>query len=152
MGKLEFLENLVEEKLLGVHTAYIAKVISTNGKTAKIQPLGNIKAYGKSAQKHSPLSNVPILNNAQQKLETKTIEHVKDVTLEQTKSNGYVTNVTAHVTKERLEIVTPVAISSGDLVLCVCCDRDISEAKKGNSATPQVGHHSMSDSVIVGIL
>lgn len=134
MGKLDFIENMIEEKLLGVHTAYIAKVISTNGKTAKIQPLGNIKAYGKSAQKQSPLSNVPILNNAQQKFSKKTIEYLTD--------GG----------KERTEIVTPVSIASGDLVLCVCCDRDISEAKKGNSATPQIGHHSMSDSVIVGIL
>ncbi len=152
MGHMSVFESIVEEKLLGVHTAYIAKIISTNGKTAKIQPLGNIKAYGKSAKKQSPLSNVPILQSAAFKMKAKSVEHVTNVTLTQTKSNGYVTNVTANVKKETVDIITPTPIAGGDLVLCVCCDRDISEAKNGNSATPQIGHHSMSDSVIVGIL
>lgn len=109
MGNMQFFENIVENKLKGLHTAFLAKVLSVDGNTAKIQPLGYVKAYGKSAQKQSPLSSVPI---------------TKQVT----------------------------TISIGDIVVCVCCERDISEAKKGNNAIPALGHHSMSDSIIIGVL
>ena len=102
-------EGMLNNKLLALHTAYLAKVISTNGKTAKIQPLGMTKACGKSAQKQSPLSNVPI-------------------------------------TKQITEIAT------GDIVVCICCERNITEAKKGNNRPLPVGHHSMSDSIIIGVL
>ena len=43
-------------------------------------------------------------------------------------------------------------LSAGDIVLCVCCERDITEAKKGNFSVPALRHHSMSDSIIVGRL
>ena len=109
MGKFAAFENMINNKLLNLHTAYLAKVISLNESTAKIQPLGMTKAYGGKAQAQSVLSNVPILK---------------------------------HITE----------ISAGDVVLCVCCERDITEAKKGNNSTPAIGHHSMSDSVIVGVL
>lgn len=109
MGNLSFFENIVEKKLLNLHTAYLGKVISTNGKTAKIQPLGLSKAYGETAQKQSPLTNVP-------------------------------------VTKQVKEI------SVGDIVVCICCERDITGAKKGRNTTPALGHHSMSDSIIIGVL
>lgn len=102
-------EQMLNNKLLALHTAYLAKVISTNGRTAKIQPLGLTKAYGSAAQKQSPLSNVPF-------------------------------------TKQITEI------SAGDIVVCICCERNITEAKKGNNVLPPAGHHSMSDSVIVGVL
>lgn len=102
-------ENMMNNKLLSLHTAYLAKVISVNGKTAKIQPLGYSKVYGGSAKKQSPLTAVPI---------------TKQVT----------------------------GISAGDIAVCICCERDISEAKKGNNTVPAVGHHSMSDSIIIGVL
>lgn len=119
-------ENVINNKLLNMHTAYLAKVLSVNGSTAKIQPLGYSKAYGQNAQKQSPLSNVPILNSAKYKISKTEIEN-KDV---------------AKIT----------SIAKGDIVLCVCCERDITEAKKGKNSTPALGHHNMSDSVIVGIL
>lgn len=43
-------------------------------------------------------------------------------------------------------------IKAGETVLCVCCERDISEARKGVNATVPIGHHSISDSVVVGVL
>ena len=123
MQKITFFENLIENKLKLLHTAYLAKVTSTNGETAKIQPLGKTKAYGENARSQSPLSNVPIIRSARYK---------------------FVVN------DEQIAEIKPIA--SGDIVLCVCCERDISEAKKGNNSVPAIGHHSMSDSVIVGIL
>lgn len=139
MGNLRFFENLIESKLLSLHTAYIGKVLTTDGKTAKVLPLGMSKAYGENAKKQTPLSNVPILHSARWKYEKKTLR--------------YVSEVKEHKAEyEETEILVPTAIAAGDLVLCICCERDITEARKGNNSAPPVGRHSMSSSVIVGIL
>lgn len=124
MGYSKVIENMIEQKLLSLHTAYLATVVSTNGKTAKIQPLGYIKAYGGKAQKQSPLSSVPIINSAKFKFKA----------------------------EEGAETATVTPLSAGDVVICVCCERDITEAKNGRNTTPSIGHHSMSDSIIVGVI
>lgn len=123
MGYSKFLEAMIENKLMNLHTAYLAKVISVKGSTAKIQPLGNVKAYGESAKQQAPLSSVPIIQSARNKITVKG------------------------------ETVKATPISAGDVVICLCCERDISNAKKGVNSTPAVNsRHSMSNSVIVGIL
>ena len=133
MGMATILNEMIEAKLLSLHTAYLARVISTNGSTAKIQPLGNVKAFGESAKAQSPLSNVPIVASARYKL---TVEEPKD---EPTPL------------AEATAVIEP--LKSGDIVICVCCERDISAAKKGTNSTPVANsRHSMSNSVIVGIL
>ena len=126
MGNLKVFENMIENKLLSLHTAYLAKVISVGETTAKIQPLGLTKAYGEAPQKQSPLSKVTILRNARYKISETVIEGKKVAEIE--------------------------PIAAGDIVLCVCCERDITEAKKGNNLLPALGHHSKSDSIIVGVL
>lgn len=149
MGNMSFFENLIENKLKNLHTAYLAKVISVNGNTAKIQPLGLTKAYGDTAKKQSPLSNVPI---AAQKIEEKTISVVTGVSPNVTKADDVVKSVTLNVTTETVTVAQKRQIAAGDIVVCICCERDISAAKKGVNSTPALGHHSMSDSVIVGCL
>lgn len=123
--------------MLSLHTCFLAKVISTNGGTAKIQPLGKTKEYGKNAVSQSPLTDVPIANSAKYKYTKETITYVVDA-----HSN----------TKASKDIVTVVPLEAGDIVICVCGERNISDAKKGIDNTPPVGHHSMSDSIIIGIL
>lgn len=135
---VKFFENMINSRLLSLHTAYLAKVLSCNGNTAKIQPLGKVQAYGEEAQEQSPLSDVPI---ACQKLVNKTFEVVTSV--------SFGTNKTEKTT---LTIPQIEPLAKGDIVICVCCERDISEAKKGKNTVPVEGHHSMSDSVIVGVL
>lgn len=110
MANLNFFENIINNKILNLHTAYLASVIAVNGTTAKIQPLGMVKAYGENAKVQSPLTNVPMLTSV-----------VDDIV-------------------------------AGCVVLCVCCERDITAAKQGRNVLPPVGSHSMSDSVIVGVL
>lgn len=109
MGYDKFFYNIIENKLLEMHTAYLATVISVKNRTAKIQPLGMTKEVGKTAQKQSVLTAVPF------------VKHI-----------------------EKLE--------KGDIVVCICCERDITEAKKGKNVVPPIGHHSMSDSIIIGVL
>ena len=126
MGNLKVFENMIENKLLSLHTAYLAQIISVNGSTAKIQPLGLTIAYGESPKKQSTLTQVPILRNARYKI-SETV-----------------------IMGETVAKIEPIA--AGDIVLCVCCERNIAEAKKGNNALPPLGHHSKSDSIIVGVL
>lgn len=60
---INFFENLVEQKLLSMHTTYIATVLSVNGIYAKIQPLSLVKPVGGVAKKQSVVDNVPISQN-----------------------------------------------------------------------------------------
>lgn len=43
-------------------------------------------------------------------------------------------------------------VQGGDIVYCVCADRDISETRLGTIAAPAAGHHMISSAVVVGIL
>lgn len=128
------IENTVEEKLLVLHTAYIGKVLNCSGNTADIQPLMMTKQYGQPAQKLSPVKNAPVIQSAQNKIGTKEITY---------DSSG---------TTKTETIITLTPLAEGDLVFCVCAERDISEAKNGQMSTPPIGHHSLSDTVVVGIL
>lgn len=129
MGSMTFLENVIERKLMDLHCGYIGKVVSTDGVTATIQPLGLIKASGSAARKQAVVSNVPVA--CKYKLSTKTI----------TDGNG-----------NTVTVAVPSLIAKGDLVACLCADRDITEARRGNNALPPAGRHSLSDSIVVGIL
>ena len=127
------INGMIEQKLLNLHTAYFATVISVSGDTAKIQPLNMIKAAGCTAKKQAVLT-VPIMRNVR-KFSTETI------------------TVTTEM-DDKITITIPKVdtISAGDIVYCLCSERDITETKKGNFATPPTGHHRMSDSVIVGVI
>lgn len=48
--------------------------------------------------------------------------------------------------------VTVRRVQAGDTVYCVCADRDISETRSGNFATPMPGHHSIAGAVVIGIM
>lgn len=122
MGNLKYFENMIEKQMLDLHTAFLAKILNVNGSTAKIQPLGLTREIGGDQKKHAAISGVPIMNQAKYKLSI---------------IDG---------------ILNAQTITAGDVAVCVCCDRDITEAVKGINALPPPGHHTMSDCVIVGVL
>lgn len=132
------LNDLITEQLMTMHVAYIAKVISvTDGKKAKIQPLGKLKQYGQEAKSYSPLTNVPITDNAKYKIRNQLVR--------------YINNDSMETVSKQFAVLEP--ISSGDIVLCICCDRNISSAIKGENTLPPSGnYHDMSNSIIVAIL
>lgn len=105
-----FFNNLIEQKLMALHTAFLATVLSVNGKYADIQPLSLIKAYNKAAKEQAMINNVPICKHA-----------LEDVV-------------------------------EGCTVLCVCCERDISRTRFGEFALPSFRRHSLSDSVVIGVI
>ena len=48
--------------------------------------------------------------------------------------------------------VRGLTLAAGDVCLYVCCDRDITLAVEGKQALPVKRHHSLSDTVIVGVI
>lgn len=129
MGNMGFVEALIERKLRDLHCGYIGKVVWTDGVTATVQPLGLIKQTGKEAQVQAVVSNVPVASRY--KFSTRQI----------TDGNG-----------NTVTVAVPSRITAGDLVACLCADRDITEARRGNNELPPAGRHSITDSIIVGIL
>ena len=155
MGRLKFIEDLIEGKLLSLHTCFLARVISVSGdlKTAKILPLGKTKAYGETAISQSPLSNVPIANNARYKYALKTINYVnKDPKLITQSADAYLTGASLIYENKSENVAVVKPIEAGDIAVCVCGERNISDAKNGVNNTPPAGHHSMSDAIIIGVL
>lgn len=133
MGSMGFVNAAVEAALKDMHCAYIGKVTQTDGETATVQPLGKIKEYGGVAKSQAVVSNIPVA--CRYKLSMKTINYT-------TSSGG----------KDSQAVAVPVPIAKGDLVVCVCCDRDITDARRGKNELPPAGMHDISDSIIVGIL
>ena len=136
MGLQDIINNIVDQKILDLHCAFIAKCLSTDGKTAKIQPLDMIKQYGKAAQKQAVIEDVPIIQSARYKVKSERLT--------------FLTSLDPTSETRNFAILTP--LEAGDIVVCVCADRDISSSKNGTVALPAIGSHSLSDSIIVGIL
>lgn len=134
MGSMNFINSAIEKKLMDLHCGYIGKVVWTDGVTAKVQPLGLMKETGGSATTQAVVSDVPVA--CRYKFSAETITFLTD-------ESG---------NRIRKTIAVPREIAKGDLVACLCADRDITEARRGNNELPPAGRHSISDSIIVGIL
>ena len=133
MGNLTFINQAIENRLKDLHCGYIGKVVSINGNTATVQPLGMIKQYGESAKAQAVVANVPIA--CHYKIEKKTITY----------TDGSGETLTQ-------DIAVPLPLAAGDFVACLCADRDITAARRGKNELPTEGMHSITDSIIVGIL
>lgn len=135
------LKNMIEEESKKLHCAFLAKILSVSNGKAKIQPLGLIRDYGASAKEQAPITNVHIMESALYKVKTKQITYITGVDFS-----------TEQVTKTTEKVATLTPIAKGDIVLCVCCDRNIDAALKGENSLPPVGYHNKSDCVIVAIV
>lgn len=134
MGNMSFFDTVVEKKLMDLHCGYIGRVVWTDGITAKVQPLGLIKQAGSTETKaQAVVSDVPVA--CRYKLAEKTLSYTDD--------KGNVAKQT---------VAVPSQIAKGDLVACLCADRNIAAARRGKNELPPAGRHSISDSIIVGIL
>lgn len=148
MGYSKVFGDMIDEKLMNMSTAYIGKVLEYKKAeaVATIQPLTMVKQYGKSAEKPSTVPNVPVISSARYKFEMEIAGGVEEFTVTRGGDNCLKSSdVTSYKVKYK-------PIEAGDIVICVCCDRDITDTKNGVMATPPVGHHSMSDSVVIGII
>lgn len=129
---MNFLNTLIRNAVINIHTAYIAKVISIDGSYAMVQPMTYTKdAAGKSIEQAPVSAFVP--------------SNVKYIV----KSITYKISETK---TETTEILVPDDLKVGDIVYCGVCERDISSAVKGKMAELPVRHHNMNDSVIIRVL
>ena len=141
-------DNIVEEKLLNLHTAFIGKVIAVeNPKMCSVQPLDKIKAYGKKAKAQGVITKVPVLNHVRHYTLVKQSLKVSD-----TYTGGGSISPNPHPPENNIGHLKVEPIKAGDLVLCVCAERDISSSSKGVSTTPPVGHHQIGNAVVIGLL
>ena len=119
------LSGLIEQQLLRLHVAFIA-VLLDEPKTDGTLTTVCVRAVSPAKTKGRPPSPYPILPD---------VPVVKNA-LYYTDENGE---------RKRLK--------KSDLVLCLCCDRDISEAIHGRQTLPTKGvHHQMGDAVVVGVI
>lgn len=121
-----YFDDAIEARLLSLHTIYLAKILSTNGNTATIQPLNMIKQFGKEAQKQAPIPDVPIANHCRGRIIEKIVNDTSVLAFD--------------------------SLKAGNIVICACGERDISNAKNGKISLPTNRHHSLSDSIILGVL
>lgn len=142
-----YFENSIEEKLLNLHTAFIGKIVSMEGETlCTVQPLDKIKAYGKPAKQQAVISKVPILNHVRHYTLVK-----QTLTAEHSHGSGVIVPET-HPVPDNEGHLRVEPLRAGDIVLCVCAERDISSSIEGMSVTPPVGHHQQKDAIVVGLI
>ena len=152
MGNGTIVNQFIEEALLNTHTGFFGKVESVSGFTAKVQPLQLYKKKGGTAKKHAVLLSVPIMHNVR-KWGKRTITFTdEDTTDGDTNQSVTVATPKDKSHKHKFDVYEPVMIEKGDIVYCVCADRDITQTKKGNFALPALGHHNLTDAVIIAVV
>jgi len=148
MGAGTTFNNMIEEKLLNLHTAFIGKVVSVQSpELCSVKPLDKIKAYGQPAKAQAVITKVPVLNHVRHYTLVKQSLSVID-----TYTGGGSITPNPHPTEKNIGHLKVEPIKAGDLVLCVCAERDIGSSVKGASTTPPIGHHQIKDAVVVGLL
>lgn len=130
--EISFFENMIDSKILNIHTAYLGKVVSISGNTARVQPLTMSKAIGgKSAEQSTTTAVIP-----------PNIKYRAD-------------KITYRISDDRSETTTvlvPDSLAVGDTVYVGVCDRDISFAKKGIIGKATSRHHNINDGVILRVV
>lgn len=132
MNGINYIGQAIEQKLLQVRTADLARVVSVDGNTARLQPLTMHKAVGGNAIKQSIISAV-IPQNI--KVREQTITYM---------ANSQDTGT--------LTVLVPDELAVDDIVIVGVCDRDISNAKRGVISEATNRHHDINDSVILRVL
>lgn len=141
-------DGMIEEKLLNLHTAFIGKVISMESESVcSVQPLDKIKAYGREAKSQAVITKVPILNHVRHYTLVKQTLDVRD-----SYTGGGTITPAKHPAPDNEGHLRVEPLRAGDIVLCVCAERDISSSVKGMSTTPPVGHHQSKDAIVVGLI
>ena len=127
MANSTYINDAIEQALLNVHTGFVAKVVNISGDTATIQPLAMNKAVGGESSVPAIITACPVISSCG-------------------KYESFICQATGN------ECVKFKKVQAGDIVFCVCADRDISETRHGGMATPRPGHHEISFAVVIGVL
>lgn len=138
---MNYTESLINGKIINIHTAFIAKVMSVKADRAMVLPLTySKKANGNYIEPAMISAYIP-----------KNIKH-KETQITYLTNVSYSESGGINTAKETATIIVPDSIVVGDIVFCGVSERDISsENLSGNIAKP-TRHHDINDSVILAVL
>lgn len=129
---MNFVETLIESKIVNIHTAFIGKVLSVNGNIARIQPLTYSKnANGTLVKQATVAAYIP--QNIKVKQETITYMKSQD-------------------SSESKTIIVPDIVTCGDIVYCGVSERDVTTENLGGKIAKPTRHHDINDSVILAVI
>lgn len=166
------LNELMDEKLMNTYVSFIGKITGnikgsspvSSGKMCDVQPLFQYKEVAGTEKTPSVIANVPISQGVRKieyyeyKIEDHEIIHPTHSTETKvheckgtlTKADESSQSKTSNVYGGHLKVV-PFEV--GDIVICLCCDRNIDEARKGKLSLPSSASvHGISNCVVVGYL
>lgn len=143
------IDERIEGKLLELHTAFLGQVVAVSGQEASVQPLNLIRQAGREARKQAVVTGVPILRHVGKLV---LYEAGDEVAVEGAAVGDHGEHTHAVTVKPHGGHVRIAPIGPGDIVFCVCADRDISQTVEGRFAAPAPGRHQLQDAVIVGVL
>ena len=166
------LDDLMNEKLMNTYVSFIGKITGnvkgtspvSSGKMCDIQPLFLYKEIAGNEKTPSIIKNVPISQGVRKieyyeyKIEDHIINHpthgtetkVHSTAGTLTKADETSQGLTSNVYGGHLKVVP---FKTGDIVICLCCDRNIDEARKGKLTLPSAASiHGISNCVVVGYL
>lgn len=159
----QVINDIIESKLLELHTSFLAKVVAVDGKKYSIKPLAKYKEYGKSAEEYPVITNVYRCKGFATG-NTANYSHSHTIPSSQTSSEVYISTSNekhAHTVPEsstgasgdELSVSVTIPIKVGDIVLCVALERDITNLSGGKSHLPLTGvHHRINDAIIIDVV
>ncbi len=132
MNLEKYVNSRIDEKILGINTAYLAKVLSVNGDMARLQPLNIHRAMGGKAEQQSTTTAVipPNVKLREKKITYRISDNESETTT----------------------VLVPDSLAVGDIVYVGVCDRDISNAKNGIIKEATQRHHDINDGVILRVV
>lgn len=168
----KFFNDFVDEKLMNTHVSFIGKITGnvkgdspvSSGKMCDVQPLFLYKEIAGTEKTPSIIKNVPISQSVRKieyyeyKIQDHEIIHpthgteikVHEAQGTLTKADETSESKTSNVYGGHIKVVP---FKAGDIVVCLCCDRNIDEVRKGNLSLPSAASvHEISNCVIVGYL
>lgn len=128
----KYVNSRIDEKILAINTAYLAKVLSVNGDMARLQPLNMHKPAGGMAEQQATTTAV-------------IPPHVKLI-------EKKITYLTPDYKSETATVLVANSLEAGDIVYVGVCDRDISNAKNGVIKETTQRHHDINDGVILRVV
>jgi len=129
---MNFTEQLINEKIINLHTAFIGKVIGINNNTARVVPLTYSKNISGTLKEQTPVSAL-IPQNVKVKHEDITYRFSEN-------------------TSETTTVIVPDELVVGDIVFCGVSERDITSENITGKIIEPTRHHDINDAVVLAVL
>ncbi len=133
MDEFKFFQNMIKQEQLALHTAFLAKVIQADDKSAVVQPLMSLKSSKTGNQMEVGYVRAVVPGKIKFKCEKIT----------------YMVSDTESGTKT---VMVPDNLAKDDIVYVGVCERDITNAVSGSPELSTMRNHDINDGVILCVL